>query len=387
MNQGRTLFAQLLDLAPPTAFRRCVERYGGNHRIRSFTCWDQFLCMAFAQLTYRESLRDIEACLNASPERLYHLGIRGTVSRSTLADANERRDWRIYADFAQVLIRQARQLYAQESLGFTLAQTAYAFDSTTIDLCLSLFPWARFRSEKAGIKLHTLLDLRGSIPTFIHLSGGRVNDVNVLDELLPERGSIYVLDRGYIDFPRLHRLAQAGASFVVRAKKNLGFRRRYSRPVDRSTGVTCDQIILLTRSVAAYPDTMRRVRVRDPEKRKTLVFLTNNLELAALVIAELYRCRWRIELFFRWIKQHLRIKAFYGTSANAVKTQVWIAISVYVLVAILAKRLNLKRDLYTILQILSVSLFERIEIFQALSSPNYSFVEDPARNQLLLFDF
>ena len=258
MNQGRTMFAQLLDLAPPTAFRRCVERYGGNHRIRSFTCWDQFLCMAFAQLTYRESLRDIEACLNASPERLYHLGIRGTVSRSTLADANERRDWRIYADFAQVLIRQARQLYAQESLGFTLAQTAYAFDSTTIDLCLSLFPWARFRSEKAGIKLHTLLDLRGSIPTFIHLSGGRVNDVNVLDELPPERGSIYVLDRGYIDFPRLHRLAQAGASFVVRAKKNLGFRRRYSRPVDRSTGVTCDQIILLTRSVAAYPDTMRR---------------------------------------------------------------------------------------------------------------------------------
>jgi hypothetical protein len=387
MNQGRTLFAQLLDLAPPTAFRRCVERYGGNHRIRSFTCWDQFLCMAFAQLTYRESLRDIEACLNASPERLYHLGIRGTVSRSTLADANERRDWRIYADFAQVLIRQARQLYAQESLGFTLAQTAYAFDSTTIDLCLSLFPWARFRSEKAGIKLHTLLDLRGSIPTFIHLSGGRVNDVNVLDELPPERGSIYVLDRGYIDFPRLHRLAQAGASFVVRAKKNLGFRRRYSRPVDRSTGVTCDQIILLTRSVAAYPDTMRRIRVRDPEKRKTLVFLTNNLELAALVVAELYRCRWRIELFFRWIKQHLRIKTFYGTSANAVKTQVWIAISVYVLVAILAKRLNLKRDLYTILQILSVSLFERIEIFQALSSPNYSLVDNPARNQLLLFDF
>jgi hypothetical protein len=302
MHQGRTLFSQLLDFAPHTAFRRCVERYGGNHRVRSFTCWDQFLCMAFAQLTYRESLRDIEACLNAAPDRLYHMGIRGTVSRSTLADANERRDWRIYADFAQVLIRQARQLYAQESLGLTLAQTAYAFDSTTIDLCLSLFPWARFRSEKAGIKLHTLLDLRGSIPTFIHLSGGRVNDVNILDELPVERGSIYILDRGYIDFPRLHRLAQCGASFVVRAKKNLGFRRRYSRPVDRSAGVVCDQIILLTRSVAAYPDTMRRIRVRDPEKRKTLVFLTNNLQLAALVIAELYRCRWRIELFFRWIK-------------------------------------------------------------------------------------
>lgn len=387
MNQGRTLFAQVLDYAPHTAFRRCVERYGGNYRVRSFTCWDQFLCMAFAQLTYRESLRDIEACLNASPERLYHLGIRGTVSRSTLADANERRDWRIYADFAQVLISEARRLYAGDSLGFALESSVYAFDSTTIDLCLALFPWARFRSEKAGIKLHTLLDLRGSIPTFIHLSGGRVNDVNALDELLPEPGALYVLDRGYFTLARLRRLSRAGASFVIRAKKNLGFRRRYSHPVDRSTGLICDQTIVLSRSIASYPDQLRRVRIRDPEKQKTLVFLSNNFHLPALTIAELYRCRWRIELFFRWIKQHLRIKAFYGTSANAVKTQIWIAMSVYLLVAIIAKRLNLQRDLYTILQILSVTLFEKIELSQALERVKLAFPEAPAPNQLLLFDF
>ena len=387
MNQGRILFAQLLDHAPPTAFRRCVERYGGNYRVRSFTCWDQFLCMAFAQLTYRESLRDIEACLNASPERLYHMGIRGTVSRSTLADANERRDWRIYADFAQVLIRDARRLYAGESLGFALDRSAYAFDSTTIDLCLALFPWARFRSEKAGIKLHTLLDLQGSIPTFIHLSGGRVNDVNGLDQLPLERGALYVLDRGYFSLLRLIRFGRAGASFVIRAKKNLGFRRRYSHPVDRSTGLVCDQTIVLSRSRASYPDPLRRVKVRDAEKQKSLVFLSNNFELPALLIAELYRCRWRIELFFRWIKQHLRIKSFYGTSANAVKTQIWIAISVYVLVAIVAKRLHLRRDLYTILQILSVTLFDRIELFQALERADFTFPPDPSSNQLLLFDF
>lgn len=387
MNQGRTLFAQLLEHAPHTAFRRCVERYGGNHRVRSFTCWDQFLCMAFAQLTYRESLRDIEACLNASPERLYHMGIRGAVSRSTLADANERRDWRIFADFAQVLIRDARRLYAGQAFGFALDHTAYAFDSTTIDLCLTLFPWARFRSEKAGIKLHTLLDLKGSIPTFIHLSGGRVNDVNGLDELPLERGALYVLDRGYFSLLRLLRFGPAGASFVIRAKKNLGFQRRYSHPVDRSTGLVCDQTIVLSRSRASYPDPLRRVKIRDPEKQKSLVFLSNNFDLPALTITELYRCRWRIELFFRWIKQHLRIKAFYGTSANAVKTQVWIAISVYVLVAIIAKRLNVRRDLYTILQILSVTLFERIELSQALERANSTFLPDPVSNQLLLFDF
>lgn len=387
MNQGRTIFAQLIAQAPHKAFARCVERYQGNHRVRSFTCWDQFLCMAFAQLTYRESLRDVEACLNAAPERLYHMGIRGRVSRSTLADANERRDWRIYADFAQVLIAEARRLYAGDSLGLTLAETVYAFDSTTIDLCLSLFPWARFRSHKAGIKLHTLLDLRGSIPTFVHLSDGRVNDINLLDELIPEPGSIYVLDRGYIDYARLYRFGQAAASFVVRAKTNLGFRRRYSHPVERSTGLVCDQTILLTRSRAEYPDPLRRVRVRDAQKQKTLVFLTNNFTLPALTIAELYRCRWQIELFFRWIKQHLRIKAFYGTSANAVRTQIWIAISVYVLVAILARRLAVKRDLYTILQILSVTLFERIEMGQALSHPHLPTGDDASRNQLLLFDF
>lgn len=387
MNQGRTLFAQLLDLAPHNAFRRCVERYGGNRRVRTFTCWDQFLCMAFAQLTYRESLRDIEVCLNAAPERLYHMGIRGTVSRSTLADANERRDWRIYADFAQVLIAEARDLYAGDSLGFELAETVYAFDSTTIDLCLSVFPWARFRSEKAGIKLHTLLDLRGSIPTFIHMSGGRVNDVNILDHLIPEPGSIYVLDRGYVDYPRLHQLSQSAASFVIRAKANIGFRRRYSHPVDRTTGLVCDQTIVLTRSFNRYPAPLRRVRIRDGEKAKTLVFLTNNFLLPALTVAELYRCRWKVELFFRWIKQHLRIKAFYGTSPNAVRTQIWIAISVYVLVAILAKRLNVNRDLYTILQILSINLFEKVEVSQALCRPKYQSADDPFRNQLRFINF
>jgi hypothetical protein len=387
MNQGRTIFAQLLEHAPHTAFRRCMERYGGNHRVRSFTCWDQFLCMAFAQLTYRESLRDIEACLNASPERLYHMGVRGLVSRSTLADANERRDWRIYADFAQVLIRDARRLYAGESLGFALDHSAYAFDSTTIDLCLALFPWARFRSGKAGIKLHTLLDLQGSIPTFIHLSGGRVNDVNGLDELRLEPGALYVLDRGYFSLLRLLRFGRAGASFVIRARKNLGFRRRYSHPVDRSTGIVCDQTIVLSRSRSSYPDPLRRVKIRDAQKQKSLVFLSNNFELPALTIAELYRCRWRIELFFRWIKQHLRIKAFYGTSANAVKTQVWIAISVYVLVAIIAKRLAVRRDLYTILQILSVTLFEKTELLQALSHTDYTLPQDRSANQLQLFDF
>jgi hypothetical protein len=316
MNQGRTVFAQLMQLAPHNAFRRCVERYDGNRRVRRFTCWDQFLSMAFAQLTYRESLRDIEACLNAAPERLYHLGFRGNVSRSTLADANENRDWRIYADFAQVLIHEARQLYADDSFGIELKQTVYALDSTTIDLCLSLFPWAHFRRTKAAIKLHTLLDLRGSIPTFIRMTDGKVHDVNILDELIPEPGSIYVMDRGYVDFDRLHTFTRSQATFVTRAKKNLRFRRRYSASVDRSTGLVCDQTIILTvaASAEAYPDTLRRIRYKDSETGKTLVFLSNNFVLPALTISELFRFRWQIELFFKWIKQLMRIRTVYGTS-------------------------------------------------------------------------
>ncbi len=390
MFEGRTVFVQLMDHLPRHTFRRLVRRYGGDERVRSFTCWDQFLCMAFAQLTYRESLRDIEACLGAVPEKLYHLGFRSrTVARSTLADANEVRDWHIYADFAQVLIHQARKLYAGDSFGIDLKQTVYALDSTTIDLCLSLFPWAHFRSTKAAIKLHTLLDLRGSIPTFIRMTDGKVHDVKILDELIPEPGSLYVMDRGYVDFGRLHAFTRSQASFVIRAKKNLQFERRYSAPVDRSTGLICDQTIVLTvaASSEAYPDTLRRIRYKDPETGKTLVFLTNNFAIPALTITELYRSRWKIELFFKWIKQHLRIKAFYGTSENAVKTQIWIAISVYVLVAILAKRLGAERDLYTILQILSVTLFEKIEISQALTGSSYASTDAIIRNQLLLFDF
>jgi hypothetical protein len=390
MFEGRTVFVQLMDHLPRHTFRRLVRRYGGDERIRSFTCWDQFLCMAFAQLTYRESLRDIEACLGAVPEKLYHLGFRTrAVARSTLADANEVRDWHIYADFAQVLIHEARRLYAGDSFGIDLKQTVYALDSTTIDLCLSLFPWAHFRHTKAAIKLHTVMDLRGSIPTFIRMTDGKVHDVNILDELIPEPGSIYVMDRGYVDFGRLHAFTRAQANFVTRAKKNLQFERRYSAPVDRSTGLICDQTIVLTvtASAEAYPDVLRRIRYKDPETGQTLVFLTNNFALPALTITDLYRSRWKIELFFKWIKQHLRIKAFYGTSENAVKTQIWIAISVYVLVAILAKRLGAERDLYTILQILSVTLFEKIEISQALTRSPYASTDAAIRNQLLLFDF
>ncbi len=390
MFEGRTVFVQLMDHVPRHTFRRLVRRYGGDERVRSFTCWDQFLCMAFAQLTYRESLRDIEACLSAVPEKLYHLGFRSrAVARSTLADANETRDWHIYADFAQVLIHEARTLYAGDSFGIDLSQTVYALDSTTIDLCLSLFPWAHFRSTKAAIKLHTLLDLRGSIPTFIRMTNGKVHDVKILDELIPEPGSIYVMDRGYVDFGRLHAFTRSGANFVTRAKKNLRFQRRYSASVDRSTGLMCDQTIVLTVAASAetYPDVLRRIRFKDPETGKTLVFLTNNFVLPALTITELYRCRWKVELFFKWIKQHLRIKAFYGTTENAVKTQIWIAISVYVLVAILAKRLAAERDLYTILQILSVTLFEKVDISQALTRPAYDSTDDTFRNQLLIFDF
>jgi hypothetical protein len=368
MFEGRTVFAQLMDQMPRHTFRRLVQRYGGDERVRSFTCLDQFLCMAFAQLTYRESLRDIEACLGAMPEKLYHLGFRTrTVAKSTLADANETRPWRIYADFAQVLIGHARSLYASDSFGVELARTVYALDSTTIDLCLSLFPWAHFRLTKAAIKLHTVMDLRGSIPTFIRVTDRKVHDVNILDELIPEPGSIYVMDRGYIDFARLHALTRAKASFVTRAKKNFSCQRRYSASVDRST--VCDQTVVLSipASLADYPDVLRRIRFRDPKTGKNLVFITNDFALPALTVTELYRSRWKIEIFFKWIKQHLRIKAFYGTSENAVKTQIWIAICVYVLVAILAKRLRLERDHYTILKIHIVTHFEKIDISQALT--------------------
>lgn len=389
MNQGQTLFAQVMAYAPHREFQRCVRRYHGDRGVRRFSCWDHFLTMAFAQLSYRESLRDIEACLGARPEKLYHMGIRSKVSRTTLAVANEKRDWRIYAEFSQVLIREAQQLYAGDSFGVDLAQTVYALDSTTIDLCLSLFPWAPFRRTKAAIKLHTLLDLRGSIPTFIRVTGGLVSDLRLLDELIPEPGSIYVMDRGYTNFARLHRFTRAQASFVIRAKRDLRFKRRYSHPVDRSTGLICDQTIVLTVPLSAdgYPDTLRRIRFKDPETGKTLVFLTNNFELPALTITELYRCRWQIEIFFKWIKQHLRIKSFYGTSENAVKTQIWIAISAYLLVAILKKRLDLEQSLYTILQILSVTLFEKVPVEQALSTAGDTSTIALDRNQLPLFDF
>jgi hypothetical protein len=389
MYEGRTVFAQLMDHLPRHTFRRLVERYQGNRRVRTFTCWDQFLCMAFAQLTYRESLRDIEACLGAVPEKLYHLGFRTrAIARNTLARANESRDWRIYADFAQTLIDDARRLYIDEAFGLELDQTVYALDATTIDLCLSVFPWARFRTTKAGIKLHTLLDMRGAIPVFIWITDAKQGDVEVLDVLIPEPGSIYLMDRAYVDFERLHRLNEARAIFVTRAKKNLRWRRRYSRPVDRSTGLVCDQTIVLTReeSAEAYPAPLRRVKYRDPETGKLLVFLSNDFTLPALTIAHLYRLRWQVELFFKWIKQHLRIKAFFGTSANAVKTQIWIAISTYLLVAIARKRLGIQRDLYTLLQILSVTLFEKVALPQALTGSPYTLKEAYIRNQLSLFD-
>jgi hypothetical protein len=390
MYEGRTVLTQLIDHLPRHAFRRLVKRYRGDHRSRSFTCWDQFLSMTFAQLTYRESLRDIEACLGAVPGRLYHLGFRtSSISRSTLADANEKRDWRIYAEFAQWLIREARRLYAGESLGLELDQTVYALDASTIDLCLALFPWARFRRAKGAIKLHALLDLNGNIPTFLRITAANVNEVRILDELLPEAGSIYVMDRGYTDFARLHRLHQSQAFFVIRGKRGLDFKRRYSRPVDRSSGLICDQTIVLQgpKSSLRYPDPLRRVRVRDLENGKSITLLTNHFGLPAKTVADLYRSRWQVELFFKWIKQHLRIKAFYGTSENAVKTQIWIAISVYVLVAIVKKRLGIERDLYTILQILSVMLFEKTQLEQALSNGAFPVEEERSRNQLLLFDF
>ena len=387
MYAGQLVFAQLMEHLPWQTFRRIVERYSGDYRVRDFSCANQFRCMAFAQLTYRESLRDIETCLRAQSAKVYHLGIRGTVARSTLTDANEARDWRIYAEFAQHLIRIARRLYVNEPFGVDLKETVYALDATTIDLCLTLFPWAPFRSTKAAIKLHTLIDLRGNIPSFIHISDGKLHDVNVLDELLPEPGAIYVMDRGYLDFERLYRLHLAAAFFVTRAKSNLKAVRRYSRAVDRSTGLICDQTITLTvfYSKTGYPEALRRIRFKTDEG-KTLVFLTNNFALPAFTITELYRCRWQVELFFKWIKQHLRIKSFFGTSENAVKTQVWIAVSVYVLVAIVRKRLGLDASLYETLQILSLTMFETTPLHQLLTLDPQTAILPNISNQLNLFE-
>jgi hypothetical protein len=368
MNIGKTVFSQIMDFLPLHEFRKCVKRYRGHYKVKSFSCLDQFLCMAFAQITYRESLRDIEACLRSMQNKLYHMGIRGGVSRNNLANANERRDWRIYADFSQVLIHQARHLYADDDFGVELEETVYALDTTTIDLCLSLFPWAKFQKRKAAIKLHTALDLRGSIPTFIKITDGKIFDTCILDELIPEPGCFYIMDRGYFDLVRLYTLNLSKANFVIRGKWNLQFRRIYSHPIDKSTGLRCDQTITLTgiKSSQRYPDKLRRVRIFDADNSKHLTFLTNNFILPASTIAQLYKCRWQIELFFKWIKQHLRIKSFYGTSENAVKTQIWIAISVYLLVAIIKKRLNLEMSLYTFLQILSVTAFEKVPILQVL---------------------
>ena len=387
MNSGKSIFAQLMDLLPSYEFRQCVERYQGNYKLQSFSCWDQFLCMAFAQLTYRESLRDIEACLRANQTKLYHLGIRGRVSRNTLANANSARDWRIYADFAHLLINQARALYRDDDFSLALQQTVYALDATTIDLCLSLFPWAYFRKRKGAVKLHTLLDLRGNIPTVIIITHGLIHEVNILDQLTFEAGAFYLMDRGYLDFSRLHRLHLASAFFVTRARKRFDCQRLYSAPVDRATGIMCDQIVTLTNPVprAGYPDKLRRIRYFDPQQERRLIFLTNNFTLPPLTVAELYRSRWQVELFFKWIKQHLRIKKFYGTSENALKTQIWIAISVYVLVAIVKKQLNLDGSLSRILQILSVSLFEKTPILEALSFSDYEMQLTTAGKQLILF--
>ena len=389
MYTGKNLFAQLMDFLPWTTFARIVERYGGDRYVKSLRCTEHFRVMAFAQLTYRESLRDIESCLSAQASKLFHMGLREPIRRSTLSDANEARDWRIYADFAQVLIRQARKLYAADSFGVELAETVYALDSTTIDLCLSVFPWAPFRSTKAAVKMHTLLDLRGAIPSFLHVSDGKLHDVNVLDLLIPEAGAIYVMDRGYVDFERLHVLHQAGAFFVTRSKSNLDARRLYSAPTDRASGIICDQTIALNGyySRQHYPDHLRRIRLRDPKSTRTLVFLSNQFALPAITICALYKARWHVELFFKWVKQHLRIKRFYGTSENAVKSQIWIAVSVYVLVAIVKKRLNLKASLYTLLQILSVTLFEKMAIGQALTGSEYRPANDLQCNQLNLFSF
>ena len=388
MYSGQLVFAQLMEHLPLHTFRRCVQRYPSKYPTKTFSHLDQFLCMAFAQLTYRESLRDIETCLRAHQAKLYHLGIRGHVAKSTLADANEQRDWRIYADFAMSLIQTARALYASDSFAGELEQTVYALDTTTIDLCLSAFPWARFRSTKAAVKMHTLLDLRGNIPSFIHISDGKMHEVNVLDILIPEAGSFYIMDRGFTDFARWFVLHQAQAFFIIRAKSNLTWQRLYSHAVDKSTGLRCDQTIVLTVPKARknYPQHLRRIKFHDTEHDKELIFLTNNFDLPALTIAQLYRCRWQVELFFKWIKQHLRIKRFYGIAENAVKTQIWIAITVYVLVAIVKKRLNIQGSLYTILQILSLTLFEKTPLDQLLKNTEIQMIMPENNNQLNLFN-
>jgi hypothetical protein len=388
MYTGKLIFAQAMDYLPQHTLRRCIQRYDGNKNIKFFTCQDQYRCMAFAQLTYRESLRDIEACLKAQNNKLYHMGIRSKVARSTLADANEKRDWRIYADLAQSLIQTARRLYANEDLGLELNNTVYALDATTIDLCLSVFPWAQFRRTKAAIKLHTLLDLRGNIPSFIHISDGKLHDVNVLDILLPEPGAFYVMDRGYLDYDRLYQIHKDQAFFVIRAKSNLKFRRVYSHHVDKSIGLRCDQTIMLTGFYASqrYPEKLRRIKFYDAKTKKHLVFLTNNFHLPAFTITELYRYRWQVELFFKWIKQHLRIKSFFGTSDNAVKTQVWIAVSVYVLIAIIKKQLKINASLYSILQILSLTMFETTPLNQLLTGFDKNMIDQENINQLNLFE-
>jgi len=389
MNTGQTILSQIMSFVPKYEFDKLVKKYHGNYRIREFSCWDQYLCMSFAQLTYRESLRDIEACLNAQPNKLYHMGIKGHETRTNLAHANRRRDWRIYAELAQLLIARARKLYQDDpEFLIDLDQTVYALDSTTIDLCLSLFPWAKFRKNKGAVKLHTLLDIQGAIPVFIEITSGLVHDVNILDVLIPEPGSFYVMDRGYLDFRRLYRINKHFGYFIIRAKKNMKFRRLYSQKVDKSSDVLCDQVIRVSGFYAQkdYPDKMRRVKYHDEETEKNFVFLTNNFDIPALTVAELYRNRWKVELFFKWIKQHLRIKAFYGTSPNAVKSQVWIAISVYVIVAMIKKILKIELKLYTILQIFSVSLFEKVPIFQLLTDNYYRFQEGEFSKQLNLFE-
>jgi len=389
MYTGKLVFSQVTDYLPLHTFRRCVDRYQGEHYVKQFRCLDQFLSMAFAQLTYRESLRDIEACLRTQKNKLYHMGIRATISRSTLADANEKRDWRIYADFAQALIKIARPLYAEEDLGLDLDNTVYALDASTIDLCLSVFPWALFRSTKSAVKLHTLVDLRGNIPTFIHISDGKLHDVNVLDILIPEPGAFYIMDRGYVDFKRLFALNQAGAFFVIRAKSNTQYKRQYSHAINKNDGLRCDQTIVLTgaNTKGDYPQSLRPVKYYDSKTDKTFDYLTNNFTIPAQTVADLYRYRWQVELFFKWIKQHLRIKSFFGTSENAVKSQIWIAISVYVLVAIIKKRLSLNADLYTILQVLSLTLFEKTPLDQLLMMSDYKNENPSLGNQLNLFDF
>jgi hypothetical protein len=388
MNQGRLVFAQLMRHLPLSTFRRCVPRYQGEFKVQSFSCLDQFLCMAFAQLTSRESLRGTEACLCAQQAKLHHLGIRSAVARNTLANANAVRDWRIYADFAQRLIAMARALYAQDSFAVDLQETVYALDTTTIDLCLSVFPWAPFRAAKAAVKLHTLLDLRGNIPTFIHISHGKMHEVNILDQLLPEPGAFYLMDRGFLDFQRLFRFHEAGSFFITRARAKLRVQRRYSRSVDRSSGLLCDQTVVLTGfySYQSFAASFRRIRFKDPWTSKTLIFLTNNFALPAATIAELYRCRWQVELFFKWIKQHLQIKAFFGTSENAAKSQIWIAVSTYLLVAIVKKRLQLSASLYEILQILILTMFEKIPLDQLLAQSTYPDIPTEIANQFILFN-